>query len=410
MKYILALTIVLALFACGDSTAPSRSPLTPGDWIIQFHIEDSVNTVDIPVHLYVDSVGNFTLINGTERIPIQNYTHQGDSLTAQIQPYLSSLHWKVISRDSIHGYWHDESRENYKINFSAAPFDRSNNETKMWAGKTFDVTFSPECADCSYKAVGVFDANANSLTGTFLTETGDYRYLEGRVDGGLSSSEFYLSCFDGAHLFYFTGAINGDSIRNGMFYSGKHYSEKWNAREDDQAQLRDPDSLTFMKPDYSDLVFDVKNLAGDSVNFDSADYLGKVTIVQIMGTWCPNCSDETRFWSTVKSQLGESLQIVPVAFERGSDTGKQMAALKNYKEQFKLPYEVYLGGEISKDNASKVFPALNAVMSYPTSIIIDKKGKVRKIHTGFYGPSTGKFHDLYTERLRMFVEQLLKEV
>jgi thiol-disulfide isomerase/thioredoxin len=409
VKYILALSTVLALFACGGSTVQNTSELTSGDWIIQFYVEDSTKHVDIPVYMNVDSVGNFTLVNGTERISIQEYTHLGDSVSAKIKPYLSSLHWKVISKDSIHGYWQDESRENYKINFSATPFKGSYNETKMWSGKTFDVTFSPECADCSYKAVGVFSANSNYLIGTFLTETGDYRYLQGRVDGGNDRSDFYLSCFDGAHLFYFTGNIVGDSIHNGMFYSGKHYSEKWNARLDDKATLRDPDSLTFMKPDYIDLVFDVKNLAGDSVKFDAADYLGKVTVVQIMGTWCPNCSDETRFWSAVKSQLGESLQIVPVAFERGTDTDKQMAALKNYKEQFNLPYEVYLGGEISKDNASRVFPAINAVMSYPTSIIIDKKGKVRKIHTGFYGPSTGKFHDLYTERLRMFVEQLLKE-
>ena len=56
------------------------------------------------------------------------------------------------------------------------------------------------------------------VTGTFLTETGDYRYLEGVVDG----DSLKLSCFDGSHAFLFHAALDQDSFR-GRFWSGTHW-------------------------------------------------------------------------------------------------------------------------------------------------------------------------------------------
>jgi thiol-disulfide isomerase/thioredoxin len=410
VKYLLATFTALIFFACSSPNEPAKEiKPTPGSWTLSFDISDSTRHVIIPAQMEIDSAMLLTLVNGEEKIVLKNSSRTGDTIVTRIEPYLSALHYVINRPDSITGYWVDESRDNYKIPFTAKPTTGSLNETKMWASKTFDVTFSPDCEDCSYKAVGVFDADANKLTGTFLTESGDYRYLQGRVDGGDSRSDFHLSCFDGAHLFYFTGTIVNDSIQNGMFYSGKHHSEKWIAAYNEKAELRDPDSLTFLKDGATSLDFAVRNMKGDSVQFNNESYLNKVTVIQIMGTWCPNCSDETRFWSDVRNQFGENLQIIPVAFERGEAFEKHVAAISNYKSQFQLPYEVYIGGSVSKSTAAQVFHSLNAISSYPTSIIIDKKGKVRKIHTGFYGPSTGKYHSLYTERLRLFVQQLLQE-
>ena len=52
---------------------------------------------------------------------------------------------------------------------------------------------------------------------------------------------------------------------------------------------------------------------------------------------------------------------------------------------------------------------LNHVLSYPTSIFIDKKGKVRKIHTGFNGPATGDKYTEFTKNFEEFINELLKE-
>nr|MBK9651319.1 hypothetical protein [Bacteroidota bacterium] len=68
-----------------------------------------------------------------------------------------------------------------------------------------------------------------------------------------------------------------------------------------------------------------------------------------------------------------------------------------------------IAGKAAKDEASKALPMLNKITGYPTTLIIDKHGKVRKIHTGFMGPATGKYYDAFTSEFEHFLQMLLKE-
>jgi len=400
--------ILIGMIGCATEVTTSTK-LQAGNWEMKFEVGDDANRVYIPIDIRVDSLGKITIHNDTEVIQLTEVIHKGDSVHARVAPYLSYLHWKEFNGDSISGYWEDASRDNYKVLFTATPHSENDVVKKAWQ-KTFDATFSYGTPD-QYKAVGIFDRSDNDLSGTFMTETGDYRYLGGDIiDVNDGPSKMSLSCFDGAHLFYFTADVYGDSIKNGMFYSGKHYSEKWNAVVNENAALRDPDSLTILNPGYTSLEFEVRKIEGDTVWFDSVSMGGKVTIVEIFGSWCPNCSDETRFLKTLHEKFGaDKLNIIPVAFERGDTFEKQKNAFVNYIGQFEMPFPAYIGGTSSKSECGKVFPALNSIMSYPTTVFLDKKGRVRKIHTGFYGPSTGKYHEFYTERIRLFVEQLINE-
>jgi hypothetical protein len=52
---------------------------------------------------------------------------------------------------------------------------------------------------------------------------------------------------------------------------------------------------------------------------------------------------------------------------------------------------------------------LNKIISFPTTIIIDKKGIVRQIHTGFSGPGTGEYYNKFVEEFTRFMEKLEKE-
>jgi thiol-disulfide isomerase/thioredoxin len=275
--------------------------------------------------------------------------------------------------------------------------------------KKYDVTFSKNKPEDTYKAVGVFNFCNQQVTGTFLTETGDYRFLEGTVD----ANRLWLSCFDGAHLFYFEATIKGDSLTNGRFYSGKHWSEPWEATINEKATLTDPETLTTISEKAKqDFQFVVLSEQKDSLQMNADKWRGKVTIVQLFGSWCPNCTDESKFFKELQSSRQEQgLQIIPVAFERGDNHAEHV---KNVNQQFKelgITYPAYygVGDGIGKAKAEITFPMLNHVMSFPTSIIIDKNGVVRKIHTGFYGPSTGEYYERYTARMVSFVDQLLNE-
>ena len=64
---------------------------------------------------------------------------------------------------------------------------------------------------------------------------------------------------------------------------------------------------------------------------------------------------------------------------------------------------------VNKGEAQKKLPMLNNILSYPTTIFIDKKGKVRKIHTGFNGPATGEKYTEFKKEFETFVDELLKE-
>jgi len=135
-----------------------------------------------------------------------------------------------------------------------------------------------------------------------------------------------------------------------------------------------------------------------------------VTLVQIMGTWCPNCTDESRFVKSMYEKYHvQGLEVVPVSFERGTDKQVAFTRINSQAKQMALPYPVYLGSgaDSPQKAAAIVFAQLNHVMSFPTLILIGKDGKVKKVWTGFYGPGTG-IH--YTEHTKEIEQALLKEM
>jgi thiol-disulfide isomerase/thioredoxin len=307
----------------------------------------------------------------------------------------------------------------YEIPFSAvskeSPFPDYDNDILPDGAKYYpsqldgkwEVTFSPGTKD-EYKSIGVFKSENLKITGTFMTETGDYRYLEGI---GNMIDPIQLSCFDGSHAFYFDYSPNkNNDTLNGMFYSGKHWKEPWVAVRNDKFDLRNPDSLTFLKEGFEDVRFSFPNLSNEKVNFPSEKYKNKVTIIQIMGTWCPNCMDETKVLSDFYNKYNSrGMEVIGLAFETTSDFEKASKDVSNHKKHFNAQYEFLIAGQSGTKNASAALPMLNQVMSFPTTIFIDKKGVVRKISTGFYGPSTGSYYSRYIEQTSDFIEKLLVE-
>ncbi|MCC6691208.1 MAG: TlpA family protein disulfide reductase [Bacteroidia bacterium] len=279
----------------------------------------------------------------------------------------------------------------------------------LFNGK-WEITFSPNTSD-EYKGIGLFEHTnkfSQHVTGTILTETGDYRYLEGAA---VNDTTLYLSCFDGAHAFVFSAKMKSDNTLHGDFYSGSHWHEKWQAKRNDKFELRNPDSLTFLKTGYSKLEFSFPDLSGNNVSLSDTKYKNKVVIVQIMGSWCPNCMDETKFLSTFYEQhKAAGLEVIALAYERTGDVKKAISNVQRVIKKFNCNYDALIAAT-SSDNkkASETLPMLNKIMSFPTTIFIDKKGNVRKIYTGFSGPATGSYYEKYVDDINAFVGKLLKE-
>ena len=69
------------------------------------------------------------------------------------------------------------------------------------------------------------------------------------------------------------------------------------------------------------------------------------------------------------------------------------------------------GGDIvlARNFDDIICPLQNPGIEFATSIFIDKWGNVRRIHTGFSGPGTGKYYEEFVEDFNLFVNKLINE-
>lgn len=357
------------------------------------------------------------IINGDERvvIPADHISYgkdrtSGDDTIRIDFPHYDAYITAKYEATVIEGDYVDRSREGYyTIPFVAKQgqdyrFSQLRKPPVMDVSGRWEVTFGigeeePEAA------IGEFKQDGNYLTGTFLTETGDYRYLEGTVQ----DNKLYLSTFDGTHAYLFEAKIMEDSTLIGSFRSGNHYRTLWEAKRNPDAQLRDAYSLTYLKDGYDRLTFAFPDVNGQLVSIDDPAYVDKVRIVQILGTWCPNCMDETNFLvDYLKRNPSEDLAVIGLAYERRDDMAGAVNAVRGFKNRLNVPYPILIAGSDAKAEAAKTLPMLNAIISFPTMIVIDKAGKVRKIHTGFSGPATSAYQPFKAE-FEALMKQLLAE-
>ena len=350
-----------------------------------------------------------TLHNGSEKIVVDEVSLHGDTLIIRMPLFDSEFVGLVRSDSVIEGTWHNYLKgPEYTIPFRAVAgsADRFPHEAgaNNVAG-TWETHFSQGTPD-AYNAIGLFETDAHGVvTGTFMTETGDYRFLE----GGLAGDSLRLSCFDGSHAFLFEAALRNDSLF-GRYWSGTHWQEPWFAVRNADYTLRDADSLTHLREGYDMVDFSFPDTDGNVLSTSDARFDNKVLMVQVMGSWCPNCVDEARLLADVHRKYHDrGLEVLAIAFEKHADPDRAVEGLRRFKKNLNVPYPVLYGGTASKEVAGSKLPFLDHLMSYPTCIFIDRKGVVRRIRTGFYGPGTGDHYTHYTRNLDAFLETLLAE-
>lgn len=417
MKNFIYLFLFLTIVACSsepnqESLSKDSVPeLVEGSWTLNFHLN---NQNIAPTKFNLSKVGEkyqVEFVNGEEKIAIKSVDIDKNKILIKDPIFNTWFEGEIVNESKIKGNWFKNDKK-YKIAFEAnhsagprfkKPSSLKNSDINL-SGR-WEVDFSKENPADHYKSIGQFNQDGNYLTGTFMTETGDYRFLEGNV----YNDSLYLSCFDGAHLFLFKAAYDKDSLY-GTFWSGTHWEEPWVAGRNDNFKLTNPDSLTFLKDGYDKLAFTFPSISGDSISLDDEKYDGKVVLVNIMGPWCPNCKDETAYLTKLYNQHNESgLEIIALSFDKSDDFEVAKETLVRIKEHFGANYDFAVAGKASKIDAANALPMLNHIMSYPTTIFIDRKGTIRKIRTGFYGPGTGDFYTRYIEQTDDFIAKLLGE-
>ena len=287
------------------------------------------------------------------------------------------------------GVWTDSLRTgNYQIPLTIHPIEITSQPNSSATAKSAWKTT---------EGLLLLSTRVDSVWATISTPTGDYRFLNGKIQ----DNRLVFSTFDGSHLFRFSADIQGDSLVDGEFISGNHYRTAFSG-----VRLASPDvplESGQLSPNEMPIQFKGVSTRGDTAQWNEERLMKEQKtglVVDIMGTWCPNCMDEARLLKSLAPEYPE-LQFVSLAFERNTDE-RSLKRLADFHNELGLTWEVLLGGKASKSVAADVFGGIDTVRSFPTTVFW-APGEEPVIHSGFHGPATGEG---YAVEQRFFKTQL----
>ena len=245
----------------------------------------------------------------------------------------------------------------------------------------------------------VLEQADDSAWATISTPTGDYRHLAGTLLG----NQLILNTFDGSHLFRFNATLREDSLVQGRFLSGTHYRTAFEGvKRASQAHTWTSGCQNVVA---DKLLFFGTNPTGQAEvwNKDRLRRDGKTGIVvDIMGTWCPNCMDEVRLMVSLADSFPD-IQFLTLGYERSTDSAA-LVRLSEFKREMGMTWPVLLGGRASKTAAAESIPALDSIHSFPTTVFWPVDGEP-VVHKGFNGPATGEG---YARETAFFRSQLAR--
>lgn len=403
MKFFVRILSIFLIVSCNKEYSKK---MQQGHWLGELQVNGNKT---LPFNFEVTADKSLKVFNAEEVILVDEVTYKNDSVFIKM-PVFDGYFAVKLTKEGMSGRF---INEDMGLNL---PFNAIYNSKERFEAKeaptvdisgNWKVAFQPNSDRPVYLAKGVFQQKGKKVTGTFRTELGDYRYLEGIMDG----KELKLSAFDGSHAFLFVATVSESSL-NGVFYSGNKWSAAFEGQRNDHFELSDATLLTTLKDEDAVFEFSFPNEEGQMISLADAQFQDKVVVVQLMGTWCPNCLDESVFFSEyAKLNSDKPIAFVGLAFENAKTDSLAFKSIKRLKNRLGLEYPILLAqsGTSDKVEAQKKLPMLKQVISYPTTIFIDKTGKVRKIHTGFNGPATGEKYVEFKDEFSSYVNELLEE-
>ncbi len=406
------LGIILFLSQCKTK---QQSKLQNGIWRAELQREDGKQVV---FNFKLTDSANQKVIyitNADASLRVDSIKMKKDSIFIQMPFFGSHFNAKITQEGTLEGFWIKEyGSKKEKMPFSAVPNDSTRIPASAKANGNIDGTWATTfgTGENQRKAIGIFKQEDNRVTGTFLTPVGDYRYLQGVISG----DTLKLSGFDGCHALFFTAQLDSSQkkLSNGLMYSINSDPRSWSASKRKYDSLPKAYAVKNIPQGSVKADFSLKDFrSGKEVSINDSTYNGKVVVIQILGSWCPNCMDETRYLAPYYNKNKDrGVELIGVAFERTADFQESKQALNSFFTHFDINYPVLYAGVSYSDPklTEKVFPNLPVdIHVFPTTIFIDKEGFVRKVHSGFNGPATGKYYDQFKEEFNHIVDGLLAE-
>jgi peroxiredoxin len=179
------------------------------------------------------------------------------------------------------------------------------------------------------------------------------------------------------------------------------------ARKENLAAPTESSKQTRVKDPSAPFTFSFPDLSGKRVSNTDSRFNGKVVIVAIGGSWCPNCHDEAPFLETLYKKFhGKGLEIVSLSFEE-EDQLQDPARLRAFIKRYGITYPVLVAG--TPDELNQKVPQGDQLNCWPTSFILGRDGRVKEVHAGFAGPANRPAHEALQEEVTATLEKLLAQ-
>jgi len=365
-----------------------------------------VNGLEIPFRFEIGGGGSAitgSFFNGDEKVTSTGGKFENGTLTLNFDHYATQLEAGLVNGRLAGVY----NRAQGFYPFYARKFTPSNvfpNEVPQIDGLWTIGNVNSNKGEAAWRFI-VRQSGAE-VTAAILRVDGD----TGALAGTFRNGKFIVSHFSGARPL----VLELTPQQDGTLEIVRNRTEKMVAIKDADAKLKgvaeptDPSRHSSVKNPTEPFKFAFPDVTGKIVSSSDARFQGKVVIVGIGGSWCPNCHDEAPFLSELYTNYKDKgLEIVELSFEEEAQKAKGYPRLAAFNKRYGVNYTVLLAGD-QADVAEKV-PQIHNLNSFPTTIFIGRDGLVRAVHAGFAGAVSGVFHENAKEEITATVERLLAE-
>jgi thiol-disulfide isomerase/thioredoxin len=426
--------LLLFVAILASSSFAQKQPSVPpaelaGKWDA---VITNASKIDVPFGLTIlqdrSAAGRMhaSIINGSEAIPFTSSEWDGTNLKLHLEQYDGVLTVRLNGADLTGDWTRQTSRGVKHYPFSARRQKKQVQQKWNWDRPSLDgewvfqfseTSGTDRVAPATFKQhVGVVHVEGDDavaeVEGTIAPVSGDYGLLAGSIRAQKNEApKFQLSRFDGIHIVMISGEFRPDGSIKGKLNTEEFTATRKQTAATTTAEAEpDPESVTKLKnPDEPFRFSAIDPKTGQRVTQDDPRFKGKPYIVDIFGTWCPNCHDEAPLLTDLYNRYhAQGLEIVGLAYEYVDEPARNARVLDVYRKKYSVEFPLLMAGTTDEGQIAKTLPQLVGFGAYPTTIFVGADGRVRKIHAGFSGPATGDRFTEVKKRLEENTRELLK--
>ena len=384
----------------------------------------TVRGQQVPVRLQISGPASNLkagLINGDEEAPASSVSFSDGHLVLNFNYYARSLD-ATLANDELTGTFGLVAAQTEGSHAAPrVPFTLHRRAAKNAADAGGpDIKGDWEIAVKSSKGESAWQLRVEQST----AKTSDIRAVIQRIDGDTGSlygswngHEYTVSHFSaaGPALYSFVPQADGTLIVSNLLAAEAQKAQQRDlvarrpaeARKEHLTAPTESTEQTTVKDPSKPFIFSFPDLTGKVVSNTDPQFDGKVVIVAVGGSWCPNCHDEAPFLESLYKRFhGQGLEIVNLSFEE-ADQLKDPTRLRAFITRYGLTYTVLVAG--TPDELAEKIPQGEHLNCWPTSFILGRDGRVREVHAGFAGPANKPAHEALEQEVSKLIEELLEE-